>query len=209
MTFPEGSCMIKRVCLLSSCLLMSSIVLAAQTSPAAERGGVAIWVGGEFSTFNPDYGCAKTGPFSCGNNLLGIGTYGDFNHLFLPRLGAEAEARFLHWSGPVDGLSENTYLFGPRYTVWRFRGILDLDAKFLLGIGHINLPHHGQGEGNHFAYAPGVTANFRVSRRWSARVGYEYQIWPGFEGVATSFTSGTGGITPNGLSFGVSYAVLR
>jgi hypothetical protein len=42
-----------------------------------------------------------------------------------------------------------------------------------------------------------------------AHQGYEYQLWPGFEGHATSFTSGTGGITPNGLSFGVSYAVIR
>jgi hypothetical protein len=197
-----------KICLLSSCLLMSSIILPAQNSPSAERGGMTIWVGGEFSTFNPDYGCASAGPFSCSNNLLGIGTFGDLNHLILPRLGAEAEARFLHWSGP-SGVSENTYLSGPRYTLWRFRGILDLEAKVLLGMGHINLPHHDQGEGNHFAYAPGATAHFRVSRRWAVRVGYEYQIWPGFEGVATSFTSGTGGITPNGLSFGVCYEVLR
>jgi hypothetical protein len=198
----------KGLCLLSLCLLMTTI-LSAQSSPSAERGGVTIWVGGEFSTFNPDYGCSSGGPFSCGSNsLLGIGTFGDFNHLFLPRLGAEAEARFLHWSGP-SGLSENTYLFGPRYTAWRYKGILDLDAKVLFGSGHITLPNHGPGEGSYLVYAPGVTAGFRLSRRWSARVGYEYQLWPGFEGVATSFTSGTGGIQPNGLSVGISYAVLH
>jgi hypothetical protein len=202
--------MLKRLCLLMTCLLMSSILLVAQSSPSAEGGGVTVWVGGEFSTFNPDYGCSGSGPFSCGShNLLGIGTFGDFNHLLLPRLGAEAEARFLHWSGPSD-VSENTYLFGPKYNIWRFRRIpLDLEAKVLLGTGHITLPDHGPGEGSHFVYAPGATGDFRLSKRWSARVGYEYQIWPGFEGVATSFTSGTGGIRPNGFSFGVSYAVLR
>jgi hypothetical protein len=189
---------------------MSSILLVAQSSPSAERGGVTIWVGGEFSSFNPDYGCASSSPFSCGsNNLTGIGTFGDFNHLYLPRLGAEAEARFLHWSGP-NGVSENTYLFGPKYNIWSFRRIpLVLEAKFLFGTGHINLPDHGLGEGNHLVYAPGATADFRLSRRWSARVGYEYQMWPGFEGVATSFTNGTGGITPNGFSLGVSYALQR
>ena len=198
----------KGLCLLSLCFLMTTI-LSAQSSPSAERGGVTIWVGGEFSTFNPDYGCPSAGPFSCsGNNLLGIGTFGDFNHLFLPRLGAEAEARFLHWRGP-NTVSQNTYLFGPHYNAWRFRRVLDLDVKLLVGNGHITLPDHGPGEGNYFVYAPGVTADFRLSRRWSARVGYEYQMWPGFEGVATSFTSGTGGITPNGFSVGISYAVLR
>jgi hypothetical protein len=202
--------MLKKLCLLASSLWVSSILMPAQTSPSAERGGVTIWVGGEFSTFNPDYGCANAGPFSCGSkSLLGIGTFGDFNHLFLPRLGAEAEARFLHWSGP-SGVSENTYLFGPKYTIWRFRRIpFGLEAKLLVGTGHISLPDHGAGEGNHFVYAPGVTGDFRLNRRWSARVGYEYQFWPGFEGIATSFTSGTGGITPNGFSFGVSYAVIR
>lgn len=202
--------MFRRLFLLTSFILMSFILLPAQSAPSGERAGVTLWVGGEFSTFNPDYGCSSAGPFSCGeNNLLGVGTFGDFNHLFLPRLGAEAEARFLYWSGP-NGVSQNTYLFGPKYNVWRFRRIpLNVEGKFLVGIGHIGLPDQAVGEGNYFVYAPGAMADFRLSRRWSAHVGYEYQLWPGFEGVATSFTSGTGGITPNGFSLGVSYAVLR
>ncbi len=199
--------MLKRLSLLALYLLMTSL-LTAQSSPSAERGGVTVWVGGGYSRFNPDYGCANSSPFSCGSGLLqGINTFADLNHLFLARLGAEGEAKFLHWGGP-PGLSQDSYLFGPRFNVWRYR-TLNLNAKLLLGSGHIGIPNHGPGEGNHFVYAPGVGADFRLTPRFAARVEYEYQIWPGFTGEATSFTSGTGGIRPNGFSIGVSYALLR
>ena len=200
--------MLKRFFLLLSCLLMATL-LPAQTSPSAERGGVTVWVGAGGSTFNPDYGCASSSPFSCGDGQLqGITAFSDVNHLFFPRLGAEGEARFLHWGGP-PGVSEDSYLFGPRFHVLRYKRRLTADIKFLVGTGHINLPNHGPGEGNYFAYAPGGEADFRLSPRWAARVDYEYQVWPGFEGVPTAFTSGTGGITPNGFSLGISYAILR
>jgi opacity protein-like surface antigen len=199
--------MLKRFCMLLSCLLMTTL-LCAQSSPSGERGGVTVWVGGGFSTFNPDYGCTGSSPFSCSGGLLqGINTFADFNHLFFTRLGAEGQAKFLHWGG-LPGLSEDSYLVGPRFNLWRHRSLV-VEAKLLVGNGHINLPDHGPGEGNHFVYAPGVGADFRLSPRWAARVEYEYQAWPGFTGQATSFTSGTGGIRPNGFSFGVSYAVLR
>jgi hypothetical protein len=181
--------------------------LHAQSSQAAERSPVSIWVGGQFSTFNPDWGCESNSPFAC-TQLMGIGTFGDFNHLFYSRLGAEAEGRFLHWKGPHQGLSEDTYLFGPRVVLFRIRNSFVLNAKFLLGGGHINVPA-GPGTGSSFVYAPGATGEFRLSRRWAAKIDYEYQKWPGFKGIATTTTSGTGGITPNGFGFGVSYALLR
>jgi hypothetical protein len=139
---------------------------------------------------------------------MGIGTFADFNHLFLQRLGAEAEGRFLHWNSPESGLSEDSYLFGPRFVLFKTERLLVLNGKFLLGGGHANIPA-GRGTGSYFVYALGATGEFRVSRRWAARVEYEYQIWPSFEGIPTATTSGTGGITPNGFSFGLSYALLR
>jgi hypothetical protein len=36
---------------------------------------------------------------------------------------------------------------------------------------------------------------------------YEYQFWPTFKGIHTATTDGTGALTPNGLSIGVSYAL--
>ena len=202
--------MFQRLCSLSACILMAAAAtLHAQTSPSAERGAVSLWVGGEFSTFNPDWGCGSSSPFSRGcKQLMGIGTVGDFNHLFFSRLGAEAEGKFLHWGGHVAGLSEDSYLFGPRFVLYRTKRLFVLNGKFLLGGGHANIPS-GPGTGTYFVYALGTVADFRMSKRWSARVDYEYQAWPGFKGISTATTTGTGGITPNGFSFGLSYAVLR
>jgi hypothetical protein len=200
--------MFKRLCFLSSCILIAA-TLHAQSSQSAERSPLSLWVGGEFSTFNPDWGCGSNSPFSCGGGqLMGIGTFGDINHIVFARLGAEAEGRFLHWGGPVDGISQDSYLFGPRFVLFRTK-MLVFNGKVLVGGGHVNLTQNEKGTGSYLVYAPGAIAEFRVNRRWSARVEYEYQLWPGFEGVPTATTSGTGGITPNGFSFGFSYALLR
>jgi hypothetical protein len=82
-------------------------------------------------------------------------------------------------------------------------------GKLLAGDARLSLPRGGFGSGNYFAYAPGAIVDYRVSRRLSARVDYEFQVWPSFKGIPTTTTSGTGGLTPNGFSFGVSYAILR
>ncbi len=181
--------------------LSISIALTAQNHPAAEGPSLSLWAGAEISTFNPDYGCGNNSAFTCWNHqLLGIAPFVDVNGLFLPKLGAEGEARFLHWRGPSSGFTQSSYLAGPRYQVFHFRRKLSVDAKLLVGDAHINLPAGAQGTGTYFAYAPGVAANFRVSRRVMARAEYEYQRWPSF---------GNGGLTPNGLSIGASYAILR
>ncbi len=69
-----------------------------------------------------------------------------------------------------------------------------------MGLGTLDVPSHAIGAGNYFVYAPGVTMDFRVKKRLTARVDYEYQIWPTFL---------DSGLTPNGFSFGFSYALLR
>ena len=78
-------------------------------------------------------------------------------------------------------------------------------GKVLLGEGHISLPRGAAGAGNYFAYAPGAIFDFWLTRRVIARADYEYQMWPSFKGAGT----GAGGLTPNGFSFGVSYALTR
>jgi hypothetical protein len=194
---------------LLSPLFLISAALSAQSNPAAEGPRVSVWAGAEFSTFNPDYGCADSSPFSCGSTqLLGITPFVDANHVLFQRLGAEAEARFLQWRGPGSGLTEASYLAGPRIDLLHFKRRLVLSGMLLLGDGHLSIPK-GAGNGSYFAYAPGAVVDFRATRRISARVGYEYQIWPLFKGVPTSTTTGTGGLTPNGFSFGLSYAILK
>ena len=106
--------------------------------------------------------------------------------------------------GP-DDLVENSYLGGPRLLLFHYRD-LHFSGKFLVGQGQLDVPAPRLRGGSYFAYAPGGGVDFPVSKHVSARVEYEYQIWPGFKCFACS-NSGGGGLTPNGLSFGVSYAI--
>ena len=188
--------------------LFISAGLSAQGVPSAEGSSVMVWAGAEISMFNPDYGCGSSSPFSCGSGLLfGISPYVDVNHLFFHRIGAEGQARFLHWGGPGRGISESSYLAGPRFALVQFKRTLFVSGKVLVGMGNINLPPGTSGDGSHFVYAPGCVADYRLTRRFAARAEYEYQIWPSFQGTPTATTTGKGGLTPNGFSFGVSYAL--
>jgi len=197
--------MFRNSCLIAACCLITA-TLSAQSYPSAEGRGASVWVGAEISTFNPDYGCLKSSPFSCWNHqLLGIAPYVDANHLLFQRVGAEGEARFLHWRGP-GSLTEASYMTGPRVGIWQYRQVA-LSGKFLVGLGRMTLPTGTAGSGNYLAYAPGVVVDYRLAKRVAARVDYEYQMWPSFKGSLTG--SGHGGLTPNGLSIGVSYALMR
>jgi hypothetical protein len=190
--------------------LLVSVGLSAQSFPSAEGRRVSVWAGAEISAFNPDYGCQSSSPFSCGKGeILGISPFVDANHLLFERIGVEGQARFLHWRGPVPHVTEASYLAGPRVGLLHFRNTLYVSGKFLVGKANIGLRSGEPGNGSHFAMAPAGMAEFKLTRRVAARAEYEYQIWPFFKGVPTGSTSGQGGLTPNGFSFGVSYALLR
>lgn len=203
--------MFRRLFLVATCLFLASTALSAQSQWSAEgpaREGV--WIGAEISTFNPDYGCSNASPFTCGDRqLIGLAPFIDADHLIFRRLGAEGKAQFLHWRGPGNGLTEATYMAGPKFGLWRFRRSALLSGKVLVGEGNITVPSHGTGDGYHFAFAPGCMADVKVNRRVFARAEYEYQIWPFFKGVPTASTTGTGGLTPNGFSFGIGYSLQR
>src|SRR5579863_1789381 len=103
----------KRLYLIAVCFLVS-MSLTAQAPPSAEGRNISIWVGASVSTFNPDYGCSDNSPWSClSHQLIGISPYADTSGLLFGRIGAEGEARFLHWHGP-DSLTEASYMAGPR-----------------------------------------------------------------------------------------------
>jgi len=190
--------------LLFASFLLLSMPLVSQTTPSAEGPRVSYWVGGSASTFNPDYGCNSSSPFSCWDRqVIGLGPYLDTSSFLFGRIGAEGEAHFLRWHGP-QSLTEDSYLAGPRFRLMRYKG-LHFSAKFLVGVGRLTVPSPLVGTGTYLAYAPGAAADYRVSRRLSARVDYEYQLWPAFKGLASG--SGHGGLTPNGISLGVSYAI--
>ena len=183
------------------------VPLAAQVHPAAEGGetGINLWIGASVSTFNPDYGCTNGSPFSCwDHHLIGVGPYLDTNYFLFDRVGAEGEVRLMLWHGPAT-LIENSYLAGPRVRLFRTRD-LNLNGKFLVGRASLDVPDHLLGGGSYFAYAPGVAIDYRVAKHIAARVEYEYQRWPAYKSFRGG-SSGTGGLTPNGFSFGISYAI--
>lgn len=193
-------------------LLVVPAVAAAQSPASAVGGNAGLWAGGEISTFNPDYTCSNNFPLACRNQLLGVTALFDFNAA--SRWGAEGEARWMHWHGE-GGLKESNYLIGPRYRVYQ-NGHFDLWPKLMLGGGWITTPGYPQAgslQGSFFVIAPAITADYRLSGRWSARADYEYQFWPSFAGPPTVNSTGqptshNHGLTPNGFSVGVSYKFL-
>jgi hypothetical protein len=186
--------------------------LIAQNPKSAIGGEAGLWAGGEASSFNPDWSCSISWPVGCAHEIYGAAALVDFN--LNSRLGAEGEARWLHWHGE-GGQVESNYLIGPHYRIFRIDR-LSIWPKVLVGGGWITTPFYpkaGSVKGSYFVYAPGVTFDYRLYRHLVLRADYEYQLWPSFGGPPT--TSATGkeilhdnGLTPNGLSLGVTYRFL-
>ena len=163
--------------------------LTAQVAPSATAHGLVIWVGGEYSNFQTDFE---------GNRIGGIGVYADIDRT--PHWGAEAESSWFRL-GSESGQTASNYLLGGRYRFPLKDNRLFPYAKFLAGSGVMKYPND-IGHGSYFAYAPGGGIDFRMSRRISARVDYEYQHWPaapGFPGVPSH------GLSPNGISVGAAW----
>ena len=179
-------------------LLLFSSALFAQSPKSAIGGDASLWAGAEASTFNPDYGCSSSWVFACSRDLYGVTALFDFN--VHPRWGAEGEARWLHWHG-IGNETESNYLIGPRYQACRFSKF-SLWGKVVMGGGWIATPYYPQADslkGSFFAYAPGGTLDYRLSRRLRLRADYEYQFWPSFP---------PNGLSPNGVSLGATYRFL-
>lgn len=169
----------------------------AQVAPATTGGGWSLSAGAEYSNFLPDWGPQR---------LQGIAAFFDVDHIVLRNLGVEGEARWLRFN-PPQGETEDNYLIGPRYRIWRYHG-LSLYAKFLLGGGWITYYPSSVGSGSYFAYAPGGTAEYQLSRRWIVRGDYEYQFWPAAPGIVFTYPNPSNGLTPNGFSVGVAYKIF-
>jgi hypothetical protein len=180
----------KKILLLG--FLLGSVAAYAQVAPASRGGNTSLWVGGEFSNFDPD--------FDPHPRLNGIGVFGDFN--LTAKLGVEGEARWLHWSG-AGGETQSNYLAGVKYRILKFHN-LSISPKFLVGGVWITYPNE-IGSGSYFAYVPGVIADYRLTRRLSVRGDYEFQRLPSAPGFAGQVSHG---LTPNGFSIGIGYRIL-
>lgn len=197
---------VKMILGLLAILFLPAAVIA-QNPPAAVGGEATLSAGAEFSSFNPDYSCHNNSPFACSTQVMGPTVFFDFN----PRMkwGAEGEARWLDWHGQT-GESLSDYLIGGHYRLVQFGG-LSVWPKFLIGGAWFQTPGYPQAgslKGSYFTYVPGVSFEYPVMRRISARADYEYQFLPSFAGPPTNGALHNNGLTPNGFSFGISYRIL-
>jgi hypothetical protein len=177
-------------------VLLLPIPIFAQVAPATRGGALSLSAGAEYSNFQPDWGP---------NRLSGIAVFGDLDHLFLRNLGLEGEVRWLHFN-EFQGEHEENYLLGPRYRFIRYHRLSGY-GKLLMGGGFITYPSK-IGSGSYFAYVPGGTAEYRVSRHLVLRGDYEYQFWPAAPGAVFTFPNPSHGLTPNGFSGGIAYKIF-
>lgn len=188
-------------------MLLLPAALLAQSPPAAVGGEASLWAGGEFTSFNPDYGCTSNLPFRCSHQVMGPTAFFDFN--VKSRWGVEGEARWLNWNG-VGNETISNYLAGGRYRAFQF-GRFSGWVKLLIGGGWIQTPNYPQAgslKGSFLAYVPGFTGQFRLTDRLALRGDYEYEMWPSFYGETSSGVIQSNGLTPNGFSVGVAYRIL-
>jgi opacity protein-like surface antigen len=167
-----------------ACVLSVSTWSHTQAVPTASRFG-SIQAGAGVMFTKPDYATVY---------LKGITFYADYD--FFGRLGAEAE---IHYSAitPQD-ISENTYLFGPRYT-WRHKR-LGAYGKALFGVGRFGFQqgnYANPSSGTYFAYGLGGGVEYKVAHNINIRAfDAEFQSWPGFP---------PHGLSPITYTVGVAY----
>lgn len=173
-------------------VFLATAAASAQVARSVSGGEGAVWAGGEFSSFSPDYDRSR---------VMGPGVIFDVN--VTPKIGMIGEARWMHWNGD-DGQTHSDYLLGGKYRAYRYHRF-DFDAKFLLGGVWIKFPDD-IGSGSYFAYAPGLFVDYRLSDRFKIRGDYEYQFLPSAPNIPGQNRHG---LTPNGFSLGVEYLVFR
>ena len=184
------------LCILGFLLCCAAVEVRAQVAPSAYRGKLSLTAGGFASTFQPNYaGGGITG--SSPNWLIGYGAYAD---LTMTRwICIEAETRWLR-ENAYAGITEDTYLFGPRVPIHEFKRFNATPyAKGLIGLGKMNFEYN-EAYGRFTDIAIGGGVDLKLSKRWSVRAAdVEYQFWP-------NWLNGT--LKPYGVSAGISYKIF-
>jgi hypothetical protein len=116
-------------------------------------------------------GIAQTGP----KRLYGVGAYVDLH--FSRWIQVEGEGHWMRFNeyyppGSTTGISEDTYLVGPRIPIVTFHRVTPY-AKFLVGLGTGSFL-----TGNTFVMDYGGGVDVRLTHRLTLRaVDFEYQQW--------------------------------
>jgi hypothetical protein len=151
-----------------------------QIAESANLSRPSLWAGGGASGFYLQYGERK---------MLGVTGFVDADSAH--RIGLEGEGRWLEFRQTANVHAES-YLIGPRYhiSLGRFQPYV----KGLVGVGDFNFPYN-YAHGSYLVVAAGGGVDYRLSRRWSARLAdVEYQDWPEFTFGAMTSVGVTSGI---------------
>jgi hypothetical protein len=138
----------------------------AQTVPAGDEGGLAIWAGASGSGYYVQYGERK---------MVGVKAFVDADTR--RRLGIEVEGQWVEFRQSA-GVHIETYSIGARYhfSVGRFQPYV----KGLAGFGDFNFPYN-LATGRFLVATAGGGIDYRLSRKIEIRaVDCEYQNWPKF-----------------------------
>jgi hypothetical protein len=165
-----------------------------QVVPSATKQRHLLSVGGEYANVRAGY------PYGSIQRLWEIGGFVDYG--MVRAISIEGDIRHLPTNGFYQETQDN-YLAGPKYTISKF-GRLRPYAQFLIGLGRLKDPSI-TGTDNFFVLAPGAGASFHLSGRWSARGGYEYQMWQNSANMGGQHGSN---ITPNGVHVGLVFSVF-
>jgi opacity protein-like surface antigen len=168
---------------------LSTTALHAQALPAAVKSG-GLKVGAGLVLAHPDYSP---------NNEAGFGIFANYD--FLDHFGAELQFHQVGGSSATS-VSERTFEVGGRF-LWNFHPDLPLLGprqitpflKIDVGAGTFSFQNKYQ-NATYGLYAGGGGFDYNVTRKFDARVEYEYQRW-------RSFTPN--GLQPNLLTIGVAY----
>jgi opacity protein-like surface antigen len=172
----------------------------AQTVSSATKGEVPLAVGAGISGYNnPDFGPG---------HLLGGTLWIDYTLPHLPSLlrgiGLEVKGLDLNYGRSATlpaNLREDVASGGVFYSWPRFRNFRPY-AKYMMGFGSIDYgtpanPLHD----TRTVTSMGGGVEYHIFRHVSARVDYEYELWPDFY----KNTSPPGKITPQGFTVGAMY----
>jgi opacity protein-like surface antigen len=181
--FFPGDGMLKNLTLGSLAFVLSLAQFAhAQAAPTA-TAKTNIQVGAGFTYARTDYG--QKGD----KGITGFADYDIGLHW-----GIEGDIHYASISTP-NGVSENSYLIGPRY-IYRYHRF-KLYGKGLIGAGHLEIPlapNISRSETD-FVFAGGGGLEYLAPRHITIRaVDFEYQHWDYSDGL-----------TPAVLTFGVAY----
>jgi hypothetical protein len=159
-----------------------------QVVPAATERVLTVRAGALASAFQPDYageGIAQTSP----NRLYGIAAFADVH---VSRwIQPEFEARWLDFNEYLS-INENSYSIGDRVPIVMDFHRFQPYGKVLVGLGTGSFL-----TGNSFVLTYGGGTDYRLTRKFNARVDFEYQQW-----------HVTPTLYPYGLSAGISYRVF-